>query len=853
MLEKILKFIGVKKYNDFMAKLFGFLMFATVLFIIGLFLAFLVGDGRSSNLASPLVFAVLLCFPPLFFSYLVNSKMKAVKDDNGKVKWFMISFICLGIITLCMYINWLNDTIWWALHKIPNYDAVKKAYPQVFAPALKTICLVGPFVFIFYIIDFLTLILREEDYIKGIAGFCGLSIGSSKNDTGPFSCENIICRDPHTAAPVIVPEKKRMEATLVQGATGTGKTAAVLLPMSARDVEKKYFFREYSKKLGYSLLKRGVAYIEGPYTNEYLNRNFRLDFLKPKKGAEKEFLETLDKIILYQDSSTGEITYRNVGVTVVENDGNYVSNFIKVAHNFDFDVCTIDPIAPETTLSINPFAIKDPAKVASIIADVLKSMQQSEGGKEETFFAQVTLDAFQNLAILLKEMYPLLNNGVLPSLEDMLELLYNFDKVEDLVEEMKKIPELEQKYALLISYFEKNFYKPSLNINGYEIPGTRGSGRKDTERFLYGAITQLNNLLRHPGLKKALCGKDNVLNFDEALRNGSLITACSRKGELGIIQSKAFGMFFILQFQDAVLRRVGNEDSRIPHFLYIDEFPEYLNKEMDVMFTLFRKYRCGVTIALQNLSQLEKSNSSYYRQTVLANTKTQIVFGDTVPEDSEYWNKAFGQEKKVDKDSSFDPSTGDVKKKQTIKVKDKERFKIHKIQENKFGAVYYKTKNAKGNSVFGEGKVSFLEDNYKVKHPAYMYNFEKFMIVKPVDSDYTGISNNGNVDTENTAIIEDDDDLIMGTYSGKKKTSNNFNNYNSGANNSPIIENNEPEDINVADDPIDERLEDSTPDVINEIKEPAHIQQFDIDFLNEDDDFDIVIDTGTDKPADKRD
>lgn len=47
-------------------------------------------------------------------------------------------------------------------------------------------------------------------------------------------------------------------------------------------------------------------------------------------------------------------------------------------------------------------------------------------------------------------------------------------------------------------------------------------------------------------------------------------------------------MFFILQFQDAVLRRAGSEDSRIPHFLYIDEFPEYINKDMDVMFTLFR-------------------------------------------------------------------------------------------------------------------------------------------------------------------------------------------------------------------------------------------------------------------------
>ncbi len=802
MLEKVLKIFKIKKYNDFMAKFFGTVSAVSILYIIGLLFAFMFSDGTISNTISPYVYAILIACPALFFSYLVNSKMDVVKTDKGKIHWFMITLVGLCIIIGFMLITWLNEAIWWGLKQIPNYDKVRNLYPGTFAPAIKTICLVGPFIFTFHLIDYLTMIMREEDYSKGIAGFSGLSVSKPVDNIGPFSCETVICRDPKTAEDVIVPEKKRMEATLVQGATGTGKTATVLFPMSAKDIEKKYFFREYSKKLAYSLLKKGIAYIEGPFTNEYINRNFRLELIKPKKGLEREFYDSLEKVILYRDKTTGEVVYRNLGITVVENDGKYVSDFTKVANNYDFDVCTIDPISPETTLSINPFAIEDPSKVASIIADVLKSMQQSEGGKEETFFAQVTLDAFQNLAILLKEMYPILNNGELPSLEDMLTLLYNFDAVEEMVEEMKKIPDLEQKYKLLISYFEKNFYKPSLNINGYEIPGTRGSGRKDTERFLYGAITQLNNLLRHPGLKKALCGKTNIINFSEALKNGKLITACSRKGELGIIQSRAFGMFFILQFQDAVLRRAGNEDSRIPHFLYIDEFPEYINKDMDVMFTLFRKYRCGVTIAIQNLSQLDKNNTSYYRQTVLANTKTQIVFGDTVPEDSEYWNKAFGQEKKVDKDSSFDPSSGDVKRKMTIKVKDKERFKIHKIQENKFGSIFYKTKNAKGNSVFGEGKVSFIDEKYLQKHPAYMYNFEKYMIVKPVDADFTSVDKINNAGP----VIEDDDSYIFGTNT-------NTNN----VNNSETKENAQNSD-NV-------------------------IKTFDFDLDN---DFDIVIDTGSD-------
>ena len=481
------------------------------------------------------------------------------------------------------------------------------------------------------------------------------------------------------------------------------------------------------------MLKKGIAYMNGPFNNEYINRNFSLSYLRPKRGMEEQFMEHVKPVIQFKDNATGNITYKDIGITIVENDGKFISDFIGVAKNFDIDVLSIDPINPDT-LSINPFAIEDPAKVASIVADVLNSMYESQGGggAGDPFFTQVTIDAFQNLSILLKEMYPRMNDGEVASLEDMLELLYNFDKVEEMTEEMKKIPELEQKYKLLIAYFEKNFYKPSLNINGYEIPGTRGSGRKDTEKFLYGAITQLNNLIRNPGLKKALCGKTNMINFDKALEDGKVITACSRKGDLGVLQAKAFGMFFILQFQDAVLRRKGTEESRTPHFLYIDEFPEYINKDMEVMFTLFRKYRCGVTIALQNLSQLSKGDKSgYYRQTVLANTKTQIVFGDTVPEDSAYWEKAFGINKIPDASSSYKIVDGELVKSASIEVKKKTRAEAYKIQDLGFKNVFFKTKDEKGKTVYGKGKTDFLNSKYKEKAHTLMFNFEKYMMTKP--------------------------------------------------------------------------------------------------------------------------
>lgn len=756
LLETIFNKLHIKANpNKVISVIFYIITIALVLIALSSMIGFLLGDARVYNDTSPYMFSVYFCFPVIAFSYFVNSGM--AKGDHDKVISYIVTLSMLAILVGYLIVTWIDNSLWSLLEKLPNYNKVLATYPELFAPAIKTLCFVIPFVSIFKLIDYYLTILRDEDLSKSIAGFSGISALASDDNDGTFSCETVICTERATSLPVIVPEKKRYEATLVQGATGTGKTATILLPMSALDLEKKYFFREYSKKLGYSLLRKGIAYMTGPFDNDYINRNFSLKYLKPKRGMEEQFYSQVDKMIQYSDDITGEIVYKNLGVTVVENDGNYISKFRNVAKNFDIDVYSVDPADPENTLSINPFAIDDATKVASIIADVLKSMYENQGGGApgDPFFTQVTLDAFQNLAILLKEMYPILNDGEIASLEDMLELLYNFDKVEEMTEEMKKIPELAQKYRLLINYFEKNFYKPSLNINGYEIPGTKGSGRKDTEKFLYGAITQLNNLIRNPGLKKALCGKSNILNFDRALEDGSVITACSRKGELGVIQSKAFGMFFILQFQDAIIRRKGNEDSRIPHFLYIDEFPEYINKDMEVMFTLFRKYRCGVTVAIQNLSQLEKGgkNTSYYRQTVLANTKTQIVFGDTVPEDSEYWEAAFGKEKIPDTSNAYsiDTDTGALNKKVSIEKKKKERAEAYKIQNLKFREVYYKTKDAKGKTVFGVGKTNFLDEKYKTKFPDSMFNFEKYMMSKPDDST---ISINNDDSTEDDKLLE---------------------------------------------------------------------------------------------------
>ena len=385
-------------------------------------------------------------------------------------------------------------------------------------------------------------------------------------------------------------------------------------------------------------------------------------------------------------------------------------------------------------------------------------MYESENASSNNvFFANVTQQAFENLAILLKLVYPRMNNGALPTLEDMLSILNNFDLAEEMTEVLKKDPQLSEDYKSLIGYFEKNFYKPPVNIHGYEIASTYGSGRKETEKFVYGAITQLDNFLRNPGIKRVLCSRDNNVNLDKVLAEGQIITACTRQGDLGEIHQKAFGMFVILSLKDAVLRRPGIEDTRTPHFVYIDEFPLYVNKDTEAFFTLFRKYRCGTLITIQNLSQLTKNSSlGYFKDVIITNTKTQIVFGDMTSEESEFWSKEFGNKKKWKyKRILADGSTQEGADKITAnfmgaEIDYKPHYKPAKIVSLPFKTCIYKTKDESGKTIVGRGKTDFISKKFYEPKKCSNYNFEIFENAET--ENVSTASNNGSGDnfyTEN--------------------------------------------------------------------------------------------------------
>lgn len=673
--------------------------------------------GISADYWGPIKYTVALACPVFAFHFSFASKF--IGDKGNKVSFFYVYMIAFYIVACSMAVQWLNQLGWLLLFSVPNYAYIITTFMDLIKPAFSAFGWYIPLCTFYVLFKFLFLTVNDTLYIiESIWDYTGIDLSDKSIGMGPYTCEMFLCKDNETGKAIKTPESRRFESTLIVGVSGSGKTSMIFEPMIARDMEKKFFFRETSKELAYTALKTNIATLNCPYSNDYINENFSLKMITPVESKEKLYKAFFDKLI-YQYNSESNIIYKNLGITYMAPDYESIEHMKNIASNFGLKYNIIDPNDPNS-IGLNPFAYEDPIKTSIAISSILKRMYASEevpnfGNHDEAFMQNIVTQAIENLVLMLKELYPKLHDGSLPNLEDLLELLNDFDLIEEMAEKLKTFPNLAEQYKIQLGYFKKTFYKTA-------------HGREETEKYLTSAASTLENLLRYPGVRTILCNRTNNLNYDTALSEGDITLVCTRRGDLGASVHKAFGLFFILLMQQSVLSRPGNEKSRIPHFLYIDEFPPFVCKATEDIFTLYRKYRVGTIISSQNLSQFGIKDDYNFRQTLLANCTTKIVFGNNTPEDNEWWEKEFGNKRRWMFTNDYKTDKGEYDSTyKGIKWQWINNYNAGKIQSLKFKVIIYKTKDMKGASLVGQAKVDFLESRYKEKQKIKSYNFGKYL------------------------------------------------------------------------------------------------------------------------------
>lgn len=708
LLDKFLKHLKTDR-NTF---------FTYILTLVSIYIIFdrviefilIVFTGVAYDYWGPFEYAIAFLFP--IFAFLFSYGSKYIKCDDDKLGWFFAYCIALYILTITMVSEWINKLCWIGILSLPGYMTIVTDFSNLIKPALSSVAIAIPLSTWGALFNKLYKGINDtKDMTDSIFDYEGINLSDKKTGWGPYTDEILLGTDKDHGNDVKLPEVRRFESTLVVGISGAGKTTLIFEPWVAQDINKKFFYKEAAKTLAYSTLKAGIAVLDAPYDNDYINKNFNLNMIKPidsKIGIYKSYLKKL----IYAESGS-KLFYRNLGITYMAPDFETIEHVKNICDNFGMPYNLIDPENPNSP-GLNPFSFDDPVQTAVSISTVLKGFYTDKNPEmSEAYKENLSTQIIENLAILLKVTYPILNDGKLPNIEDMLKLLSNFELIEKMCKILESDKDLACEYENQIAYFKKNFYHDSPN-------------KDEMEKAVSIPMAQLDTLLRYPGVKSILCNRNHNINYDEVLDNGDITLLCTRRGDLGENAHKAFGLFFLLLMQYSVLRRPGNESTRIPHFLYVDEFPDFICPATEPIFTVYRKYKVATVISAQNLAQL-RAHGDKLGNTIIANCSNKLVFGNNTPEDNDWWSKEIGDKKEWAVESTdYNGATNSYNSKLKVKYETKLKYQPGKIQSLKFKKCMYKIRDLKGKLVNGTVNLDFLAAKYKEKQMIKDYNFTKF-------------------------------------------------------------------------------------------------------------------------------
>lgn len=424
-----------------------------------------------------------------------------------------------------------------------------------------------------------------------------------------------------TGEMVTIPGRDRTLNSIIIGSIGSGKTAALGLPMINQDLHwMTRFINDYptiSKQPNYNSEE-----VKGMYLN---------------------------------------------GISIIEPSNDLCQKALKLvkAHGIpEKSITYINPLDPNTP-SINP--MKGPVdKVAETFTLVIEGLNES--GETNEFFQQSQRTHLKHYIYLLKLHEP--DKEV--TFDMLLDMYNNSQLVRKMHEKLKKtfpadyenIEERDERNHWQIvkqidEWFDVNLVPKTMRTPQGEIPVKVQTGpyRGEIEyydakaEFVQGLRNVLNDIGANKLIRRVLFGKSDF-DFDQHLEAGGVLLVNSSKGELSGL-ANVLGKIVLLSLQNAVFRRPPNISTF--HHILVDEAPDYLYQPFREFPAQSRKYKVIVTIILQTITQLADRYGEYYMDTLIGTLRNRMVYGDLPSFDSEYFSKIFG-EKYVYEESTTEQS-----------------------------------------------------------------------------------------------------------------------------------------------------------------------------------------------------
>ncbi len=122
----------------------------------------------------------------------------------------------------------------------------------------------------------------------------------------------------------------------------------------------------------------------------------------------------------------------------------------------------------------------------------------------------------------------------------------------------------------------------------------------------------------------------SAFNFSQAMQEKKVILCKLSKGLVGEENSKLIGKMVAMQIKQAALKRAAMESKdRVPFYLYVDEFQNYVSQSFESILSEARKYKLGLAMAHQYMDQLKQKwlwGELDLSKTILGNVWSILAF-----------------------------------------------------------------------------------------------------------------------------------------------------------------------------------------------------------------------------------
>lgn len=147
--------------------------------------------------------------------------------------------------------------------------------------------------------------------------------------------------------------------------------------------------------------------------------------------------------------------------------------------------------------------------------------------------------------------------------------------------------------------------------------------KKYTKNDLVPIYNKLGGILSYPSVKKLLVTNRQQISLRQIMDEQKILLVNISKGVLGNDASYILGSLLLTSLASSAFSRIDTpEEKRIPFYCYLDEFQNYTTYSLVEMLSELRKFRLGLVMAHQYISQLDTK----IRDAVLGNVGTIVCF-----------------------------------------------------------------------------------------------------------------------------------------------------------------------------------------------------------------------------------